>query len=63
MNVTVFDYLPQVIGDTSVTVNYEIGNSLPLKFNVSDDNQIWYMFIRIMFYCILKIGHIILILM
>jgi len=38
VNVTVFDYLPQVIGDTSVTVNYEIGTSLPLKFNVSDDN-------------------------
>lgn len=38
MNVTVFDYLPQVTGDTSVAVNYEIGTSLPLKFNVSDDN-------------------------
>ena len=38
MNVTVFDYLPQVTGDTSVAVDYEIGTSLPLKFNVSDDN-------------------------
>ena len=38
VNVTVYDYLPQIIGTTSMNFNYEIGNSLSLKFNVSDDN-------------------------
>ncbi len=38
VNVTVYDYLPQIIGITSMNFDYEIGNSLPLKFNISDDN-------------------------
>ena len=38
VNVTVYDYLPQIVGTTSMNFNYEIGNSLSLKFNVSDDN-------------------------
>jgi len=38
VNVTVFDYLPQVMDTKSMKFDYEIGTSLPLKFNVSDDN-------------------------
>ena len=38
VNVTVYDYLPQIIGATSMNFDYEIGNSLSIKFDVSDDN-------------------------
>ena len=38
LQIKVFDNLPIVIGSTSLNIDYEIGTSLPLEFQVNDDN-------------------------
>ncbi len=38
MNVKVFDKLPIIMDHDSINIDYEIGTSLPLEFQISDDN-------------------------
>ena len=38
INVKVFDNLPIIMDHDSINIDYEIGTSLPLEFQISDDN-------------------------
>ena len=38
INVKVFDKLPIIMDHDSINIDYEIGTSLPLEFQISDDN-------------------------
>ena len=38
VNVTVYDYLPVIFGNSYMVLDYEIGANHPIEFNISDDN-------------------------
>ncbi len=38
VNVTVYDYLPVIFGNSSMYLDYEIGTNYPIEFSISDDN-------------------------
>ena len=42
VNVTVYDNLPVVFGNSSMYLDYEIGTNHPIEFNISDDNPDMY---------------------